>query len=161
MAVSEPVALVPLEVTAAFMEDESAALLRCASRWGWAIEIDVDDLVIKFRMSHPADGTPLVLDADLTSYRAIPPAWRFVDDSGSSTPDSFPAPGEKSIFHSNLVICAPWNRLAYKELGGPHDGDWVGPTNWLNITNVTRAVTLPDMAAIVRAHLHASPGMMA
>ena len=161
MAVSEPNRLVPVEVTAAFMEREGEALARCAERWGWAIEIDPDDPVVKLRMSHPTTGTDLLLHIDATGYRAIPPSWRFLDDSGRVSHSSFPAPGGASIFHGGLVICAPWNRLAYKKLGGPHDQDWVGPTNWLNNANVTRAVTLPDMAAIVRVHLQASPGMMA
>jgi hypothetical protein len=62
-----------------------------------------------------------------------------------------------SIFHGSGVICAPFNRLAYGEHGGPH-GDWGGPLSWLNVRGHVRATALADMLALIIAHLNYSPG---
>ncbi len=158
-AVSDPRDLVPAAVTAALFEQEGAAVVSCGSRWGWDVTVDVDQLTLRAVMAHPATGTRLVLLAEATNYRALPPAWRFVDDTDEVTPAAFPASGGSSIFHPQPVICAPWNRLAYHAYNGPH-GDW-DHRNWLNVTGCTRATTLPDMAAIIRTNLRQSPGMMA
>jgi hypothetical protein len=55
------------------------------------------------------------------------------------------------------VLCAPWNRLAYAEVAGPH-GDWGATTGWLEVRNTTQATRIADMLATVDAHLRSSPG---
>lgn len=59
------------------------------------------------------------------------------------------------------MICAPWNRLAYKEVNdkGPHD-NWGGLTNWTDAApGYTKADTLADMLSQIELHLSVSPGM--
>lgn len=152
------------DVTRAIVEAERPGLEAWCSRKGWPIEVDLHSARLALRMPHPKDapGIPeLKLVADLVNYRAVPPAWRFVEpDGGEVTPRAFPRPGPSSIFHSKLVICAPWNRLAYASEGGPH-GNWSGTGNWLNVSGHTRATTLADMLAAIHVHLQASPGRMA
>ncbi|MFC0028006.1 hypothetical protein ACFFMM_00510 [Micromonospora chaiyaphumensis] len=64
-----------------------------------------------------------------------------------------------SIFHPNRLICAPWNRLAYAEHGGPHP-DWGALTNWKTAgAGYTKADTLADMLSQIHLHLTLSPGM--
>ena len=104
------------------------------------------------------------LVAHTDGYRAIPPAWMFVQPGTSQpNPQVFPAagtlPGIGSIFHGNRVICALWNRLAYSEHGGPHD-NWSGPSAWLQVNEGTIAHTIADMLAIIDVHLRVSPGFM-
>ena len=60
----------------------------------------------------------------------------------------------------NRVICAPWNRLAYKENGGgPPRG--LGRDDQLDQRGAgyTKADTLADMLDQIYQHLSASPGM--
>jgi hypothetical protein len=156
--------VVPTAVTLAVLKQELPAAHRWAARRGWALEADLDALQLTAKTHHPADRGELLLIGEVIGYRAIPPAWRFVDPAtGQPSPRAFPAPGPSSfgsIFHSSLLLlCAPWNRLAYAELGGPH-GDWGAAAGWLNARTYTQAQTIADMLATVEAHLRSSPGRM-
>jgi hypothetical protein len=134
-----------------------------AARHGWTLEFDLDALTVAGVVTHPADGVgQLYLLGDCSGYRAVPPAWTFVDpDSGATIQHAFPARGRgATIFHQKLIICAPFNRLAYKECGGPH-ADWSGPSNWLHVTRGVKAPTIADMLNVINAHLQYSPGRMA
>jgi hypothetical protein len=109
---------------------------------------------------------PVEFLAHLDDYKALPPAWHVLvpgtdHDAG---PEDFPRPAGTSIFHSNLVLCAPWNRLAYRSVNpqGPHGDDWGGPEGWLSVSSQwTTAHTLGDMLAAIDVFLQKSPGMMA
>jgi len=100
-----------------------------------------------------------------TAPGTSPPAWRFLDprtgaDIGRA---AFPAPGPfplGSVLHATrAVICAPWNRLAYAERGGPHS-DW-NATSWQTTApQYTSARTIPDMLARVRAEVIISPARL-
>jgi hypothetical protein len=159
--------MVPEDTTRALLHGEAAAIEAWAERHRWSVEIDAERLALAATVRHPADGSPLMVVADLHGYRAVPPAWRFVDpatkESGPSAfPMGGPLPGGKgSIFHSGAVICAPWNRLAYTSEGGPH-GDWGEFANWLNVEgDVTRAADVAQMLSAIDVHLGASPGRLA
>jgi hypothetical protein len=154
--------LLPPEVTRAVVEAELEAIDAWVARWKWRVEVDLESLLLRFATTHPRDGKPLHLDADMTDYRALPPAWRFTRPDGTTDRTAWPAPGHGprgSVLHSHPIICAPWNRLAYQELGGVHD-DWNGPSNWLNVAGHTRATTVPDMLSVIRANLSDSDGWM-
>jgi hypothetical protein len=124
--------VVPKRVTQILVESEARIVDSWAQRNGWTVKINLERLEIIAEVPHPKDNDPLFLHGDLSGYRAIPPAWRFVDESGNVTKAAFPAAGpvngKSSIFHGNVVICAPFNRLAYKVAGGPHEdwGEWTG-----------------------------------
>jgi len=148
--------MIPTVVTRAVLAEEIPAVLAWAmSRPGWTAEFDEVALHLTVRTSHPATNLPLRLQADLAGYRAVAPAWCFLDaEHGEVTGTPFPQPGAHplvpgSIFHPNRVICAPWNRLAYQEYGGPH-GDWGALTGW----------TVADMLCQVELHLAVSPGVL-
>jgi len=157
--------VVPKDVSQILVRAEEPIILSWAKRNGWKVAIDIDRLKIAAEVNHPKDETTLLLDGDLTDYRAVPPAWRFVDESGNVTKSAFPAAGsvvdgKSSIFHPNLVICAPFNRLAYKEANGPH-GDWGESTGWLEVTrDFAAAYSLAEMLSIIDVHLRFSPGRM-
>lgn len=156
----------PPTVARASAEEELGAARVWAERHGWILTWNPDELVLRAATYHePARRLVEVVGA-LDGYRALPPAWRFVQP-GTDAEDKghYPAPGQgsvpSSIFHSNPVICAPWNRLAYTEHGGPH-GDWSGPAAWLQqVSGITVAHTLADMFSALDVHLRQSPGMMA
>ena len=90
-------------------------------------------------------------ERDTKTSRAIPPD------------PEHPQPGAGkgitgSIFHSSGRICAPFNRLAYHQHGGPHN-NWGGPECWLNVKGQIRETDLAGMFASIVGHLKVSPGM--
>jgi len=156
--------VVPKRVTQILVESEARIVDTWAQRNGWTVNINLERLEITAEVPHPKDNDPLFLHGDLSGYRAIPPAWRFVDESGNVTKAAFPAAGpvngKSSIFHGNVVICAPFNRLAYKVAGGPHE-DWGEWTGWFVVTgDFAKAYTLAEMLSIINVHLQFSPGRM-
>jgi len=102
----------------------------------------------------------------LDSYKAWPPAWDFRDENwqGEAVKRHYPAPssipGIGSIFHTKAVICAPFNRLAYATLGGPHK-DWGGLEQWLKVAHESaHAETIGDMLALIARDMSYSQGRM-
>lgn len=132
-----------------------------AARWGWGVSIDGDALRLEARTRHPKDGLPVLLIGILDGFPVIPPTWRFANPyTGQYEGEAFPSAGDGSIFHATLVVCAPWNRLAYAAYGGPH-GDWGELTSWKEERpGSTRATTVADMLSQVDVHLRRSPGRM-
>jgi hypothetical protein len=158
--------MVPLETTIAVVEDELAALSAFAERRGWRVTWQEQSLKILAEGPHPADQSAVRIQADVTDYRSVPPAWTFLGLPLQSVEPPKPAPfpkadtlpgGVGSIFHPNRLICAPFNRLAYSQHNGPHD-NWGGPTGWMKVTGHARADKLADMLAVILAHLRYSPG---
>lgn len=155
---------VPKEVTIVTVEEELPGIESYARRHKWEIEWDKDTLTLTFTGQHPNDGTKMQVIAELQGYRALPPAWIFRDPCAINHEKIFfPEPGTSrgvhgSIFHGSNRICAPFNRLAYREHGGPH-GDWCGPECWLNVKNHIRENKIAGMFASIIGHLKASPGM--
>jgi hypothetical protein len=156
-------------VARAVIETEMVAVAAWAARSGWEVRIDIDgaveDPVLQARTVHPVTRAPIVFHAELQDYPVLPPAWTCRDADGAVTAVAFPRPGTRpgvngSIFHGAMVICAPWNRLAYAAHGGPH-GDWTDLTAWKTVGGVTQAHTLADMLASIGVHLSASPGTAA
>jgi hypothetical protein len=152
--------MIPAVVTAAAVDAEFPAVTAWAARRpGWAVRYDATTLILQADTIHPLTSQPIAIAAELTGYRAVPPAWTITGTDGT-----FPAGGQVpgvpgSIFHPNRLICAPWNRLAYGEHGGPH-ADWGGQTNWTDAgTGNTKADTLADMLSQIALHLAGSPGM--
>jgi hypothetical protein len=112
-------------------------------------------------------GDLFYLRGRFDDYREIPPAWAFTDFGWRADPQHavFPkpisSPYGSSVFHTQPVICAPFNRLAYKVHDGPHS-DWGGPANWLNAGQVheVRARCLGDMLSVMYQHFRFTRGRM-
>lgn len=158
--------ITPAGVTIAVVEDEILGVRSYAERHGWEVTWDPSLLRLVFEGHHPTDRTPVRVVADVQGYRAVPPAWTFEDPAGQRSGGSFfpksaslPS-GRSSIFHSSKRICAPFNRLAYHTLGGPHQ-NWSGPEMWLEVNRAgeVRAVKIASMFAVIVGHLAASGGM--
>lgn len=150
-------------VTHAVMAVELAAITAWAARRGWEVEVDFEHGTVAAKTTHPKTKTVIVFHADLDGYPAIPPAWTCRNEDGVVSLAAFPRAGQRpgvsgSIFHSNNVICAPWNRLAYAAHAGPHT-DWVDLTAWKSVaTEYTQAQTIADMLNTLWLHLAVSPG---
>jgi hypothetical protein len=156
--------MVPAAVTQAVIDDAHAAITAWAMRHGWVVAIDRDRLTLAAVTTHPAVGSLLIFHAELDGFPAIPPAWTCRNLDGQTPKSAYPAPPTSgghvpSIFHTNGLLCAHWNRLAYAALGGIHS-NWTDLANWKTTEpGSVRGETFPDMLAAIRTHLASSPGM--
>ena len=159
---------VPVSVTLAVLEsDELPAAFSWAQTAGVALTWRPESLQLRGVMRQRATNEMFYLHATLDGYKALPPSWNFFDEKWERTGKNFfPAAaalpgGLGSIFHSNAVICAPFNRLAFQQHGGPH-GDWGGPEQWLRAgAGYVHADTIADMLAVIARDINYSSGRMA
>jgi hypothetical protein len=154
----------PPAFTRATVDIETPAIDAWCGRKGWTWRIELDELQLRAARYHPSTGRLVEVRAALEGYPALPPTWLFVVPGTDESPKhSWPAPGAQpgvsgSVFHTNPCLCAPWNRLAYGDHGGPH-GEWT-MTSWRQAAgDYTKADTLADMLDQIHQHLAASPGM--
>ena len=124
---------------------EELVPLREQAGWlGWSL---VESSPLHFLLGLPAsDGTRFYLSVDCDDYAVMPPAWRWCDVEGGSLDAPSCTPDGSGFFHQHGVVCAPWNRLAYKTLDerGPHN-DWtIG--DWKNNSYTKGCKTLCAMA---------------
>ena len=112
------------EVSRAYAEEE----LKEAEAWGgargWSLDWKPEALILNVKMKSAVDGEEYLFEFSLRDYRQYPPSITPIHPMSGErgTRRAFPS-GGRGYFHPNPVICAPWNRLAYQEHGGPH-GDW-------------------------------------
>ena len=133
------------------VQEEIGMVRDVAESRRWTL-IVVDAL--HFVLGLPAsDGTFFYLAVACDDYPVKPPAWHWCDCDGlgRDLPNNTPLGTE--FLHSNGVICAPWNRLAYKTIDprGPH-AEWV-PTDWRNNQYTRGCKTLCAMALRVAVEL--------
>ncbi|MGY0389438.1 hypothetical protein ACWZJV_20925 [Nocardioides sp. WG-D5] len=155
------------DVTQVVVAAEMDAATAWATRRGWILSYDPATKKGKALATHPVTGTTITFRFDTTGYPdRQPPAWWCGDEP--TDPRNYPSgPSETkaghpngTIFHSQPVICAPWNRLAYNQVvpGAPH-GDWTLAAWKTMAPEYTRAHTLGDMLAALELHLTLSSGM--
>ncbi|SDL17403.1 hypothetical protein SAMN05428985_110188 [Nocardioides sp. YR527] len=160
-----------VSITEAVLADELPAITAWAERHGW--EFNYDSITLRGRavVEHPrVADLRVVFWFDASGYpNRQPPAWWCGGDgaticterAGYPRPSPTPPPGPPhgSIFHTNPVICAPWNRLAYSIHGGPH-ADWPALAAWRTCgVGYTQAHTIADMLSALEIHLARSDGM--
>ena len=93
-------------------------------------------------------GGELWVHCELDQYPTLPPIWRWCDPDGKMFDDPRVTPiGGSSYFIEPGILCAPWNRLAYKgvDARGPHT-DWdIG--DWKANSHTRQCKTLAAMAS--------------
>lgn len=119
------------------------AVRQIAASRGWALE-EIEGC--KFIVGMKArDGTQFWQFVDCEGYETIPPAfnWYNPESKAINQPSETPTGGQ--YFHGSGRICAPWNRLAYKECDaqGPH-GDW-HLSNWMSNPKTGQTRTIAAM----------------
>lgn len=126
------------------LESQLADLQAVAKVHSWRFEL-IDSTT--FVLGLPAnDGSEFALRTECDGYPAEPPAWRWHNRRTKASDAPADTPKGGSFFHGNGVICAPWNRLAYKSRDprGPH-GNWdIG--NWMAVPETGGTRTLAAMA---------------
>lgn len=131
-------------VTDLVFAEQFGHLREVAEHRGWSLkEIDGPG----FELMLPArDGSHFGLKVLCDGYPQTPPAWRWChpDTGVCDRPADTPRGG--GYFHDSGRICAPWNRLAYKQVDahGPH-GDWQLST-WMTNPRTGSCTTLAAMA---------------
>lgn len=163
-------AAIPRAVTEAVLAEPEQ--LPAAREWaitnGLELVFDPEALTIDLALSGPsaiADGPPepYLIRGWLDDFDALPIVWHFLDPRGGEIIGmaAYPQAASGTVFHSQGLICAPWSRLAYKVLGGPHN-DWEGLTHWKTPRPpYTYAVTIPDMLDRLLRDTRKSAGRMA
>jgi hypothetical protein len=134
--------------------EELVALREIAVRRDWTLK-ELDSL--HFHLGLPAsDNSSFYLLIDCNGYPVEPPAWDWCDAEGAHTNRLADRPRGSGFLHTAGVICAPWNRLAYKSVDarGPH-GDWtIG--DWQKNSYTGGCTTLPHMALRIFVELNGS-----
>ena len=133
------------------LSEEMAPLKEIAGHKGWKLERhDAPEFVLGL----PArDGSWFWLLCRCDRYAAIPPAWHWLNPETNEIDRPKDTPTGGGFFHDSGVICAPWNRLAYKSEGprGPHS-DWtIG--NWRTNPKTGACKTLAAMALRIATEL--------
>lgn len=161
--------MVPHAHTLIFVEEELPGAQAWAKRRSVPIVWIPAQLELRMTLSQPETKELFHLRGQLDNYREVPPAWVFTDETWKAEPrlQLYPKPASQSpygasVFHTKPVICAPFNRLAYKEHEGPH-ADWGGPASWLTAGRPTevKALCLGDMLSVIYEHFLFSRGRMA
>lgn len=155
---------VPVATSRVILQSEVRNCQLWADRHAWQLNLDLEKLVLDVLLVHPADGEAMLLSGKFDGYRGLPPEWVFLDPrSRQMTIHAWPKAGaiprRSSIFHSFGVICAHWNRLAYKQFNGPHS-DWGDLSGWADMRVGGHAENICEMLSAINVHLAVSPGRM-
>lgn len=132
--------------TELILAEELRQLEELAANEGWTVTRLSSE---SFLLGVPRNGGgELWMRCEADQYPALPPKWRWCGPGGSMLDDARITPiGGSGYFHSNGVLCAPWNRLAYPTIDsrGPH-GDWV-VGDWKSNPQTRACTTLAAMAS--------------
>lgn len=151
---------VPTEITLVEIQEEIQAASAWCERKGLNLEWYPDKLEVRLALCQKNSGEFYYLKGLFYDYKEEPPIWVFTDENWSYTkltdqvdktnfPKGEPTDFGSSIFHPNAVICAPFNRLAYKIYKGPH-ADWGTTAQWLLAArDYVTGDTIGDMLSII------------
>ena len=132
-------------VTDLVFDEQFGHLLEVAAHRPWDLtRIDGPGFILAL----PArDRSLFFLNVTCSDYPALPPIWSWYNQETKMChqPSDIPK-GEGGYFHGSGRICAPWNRIAYRQEDpmGPHK-DWQ-LANWLSNPKTIGCTTLAAMA---------------
>ncbi len=114
---------VDLQLSRQMIVEELQAAQAAASAFGWIIKFAQDELSFTVELKSSVDNEVYILELNCTDYKELPPHIEFILPTGEHrVPSAYPESTD-SFFHSNLLICYPFNRGAYGTYSGPHQ-DW-------------------------------------
>jgi len=159
----------PMQEIVATVEHELEQATPWARRRGLTLDWEASELRLRTVLEQGETEEPFFLQGTFDSYKELPPVWEFYDADWHSScekrlyPAKKPCPFGSSMFLTHQerpVICAPFNRLAYQELAGPHS-NWGGPANWRSVEgNHVKATVVGEMLQHIRRHLRPTRGRM-
>lgn len=131
--------------TGLIVVEQLAELAANAGAMGWSLHVLNNE---EFVLGVPAkDGSMLFWRCVTDRFPTSPPVWHWSNADGTETDTPAVIGLGGAFFHSAGVVCAPWNRLAYKMIDdrGPH-ADWtIG--DWLTNEKTRQCTTLSAMAS--------------
>ena len=139
-------------VTDLVFEEEFGHLCQVAENRGWDLtQIDGPGFILVL----PArDESYFALRVICDDYRSLPPILRWHNTKTHASNQLSDTPkGSGGYFHGSGRICAPWNRIAYKQEDpkGPH-GNWQ-LSNWITNPRTGECTTLTAMAVRMAVEL--------
>ncbi len=152
----------------AIVEAEVAGAARWTTRHGVTHTWDPEALLLRANLTKASTADRYLVLGRFDDYRELPPRWTFaaLDGTGEGVPRNYPRVRRPKraalcmLYQGRPVICAPFNRLAYQELQGPHS-DWGGPAGWLSVnTGSICATHVADMLAALQVEVDASDGRL-
>ena len=150
--------MVPEHVTAAVFASEIAAACEWAKRERIQLDPVIPKTLVRATLVQEASGDHFYLQGRFDGYKALPPEWVWCNSEWSAqdnprlSPEAARTPYGNSMFlnySGRAVICAPFNRLAFRAHGGPHK-NWGELTHWMSAGNgYVHAVSIADMLDVV------------
>jgi len=134
------------EISKQIVAEELAAAESASKIHGWTIKVAPDQFTFTVAMKSGIDNEVYIMEVRCDNYKELPPFFEFMLPTGERKVASAYPESTDSFFHSDLVICFPFNRGAYNNYGGPH-GDWA-ITNWQSLC--PQATRLGDMLVLIQ-----------
>ena len=124
--------------------EQFGQLREIAENRGWDLTETGDPGFVLGLPAH--DGSRLWLTVGCDGLPGLPPAWHWFNPETGAIDQPADTPKGGGYFHSSGRICAPWSRIAYKQVDaqGPH-GDWE-LTTWMTNPKTKGCKTLAAMA---------------
>ncbi len=123
--------------------EQFGCLRQIAEKRGWDLTENGDP---GFVLGLPAkDGSRPHLKVTCDGFPGLPPTWHWFNPKTGAMDQPADTPKGNGYFHPSGRICAPWNRIAYKQVDpqGPH-GDWELST-WMTNPKAKGYTTLAAM----------------
>lgn len=162
--------MLPDRVTAAAVAAELGAAREWARHENVNLQTVLPQRLIRAIFTREDSGERFFLQGRFDGYKELPPMWDWCDSDWSHpgnrrhSPNAVKTPYGNSIFLDSggkAIICAPFNRLAFKAYGGPHK-NWGELSNWMSPQQgCVYAVTIADMLDVIARDFRHSTGCMA
>lgn len=154
--------MLPDAVVDAWIARELPGAIAWAKRHGISLTpLFPNERLLRVVLIQESSKQRFYLQGSFEQYKALPPMWDWRDETWTKTEAASlgPRPPQTTPFGSSMflsrgnkiVICAPFNRLAFADHGGPHS-DWGGAAQWISAgLDFVQANTIGEMLqAIVR-----------
>ena len=162
--------MLPDHVTVAAFASELEPAREWAKREQCQLECNLPEKVLRVTLVRDDSAERFYLRGRFDEYKALPPIWEWCDANWSNAGDRGLSPDAAQTSHGSsmflnhrgaAIICAPFNRLAYADHGGPHK-NWGKLTHWMTVNrDVIYAVTIGDMLHAIARDFRYTSGRMA
>ena len=161
--------MLPARVTAAAFGSEIEGAHEWARRAHVKLEVEPQQQLVRAVFVRETSGEEFFLQGRFDGYKEMPPVWEWCDSKWSEpgnrrlSPEAARTPYGSSMFldqADKAIICAPFNRLAFKANGGPH-GNWGELSHWMTAGDgYVYAVTIGDMLHSIERDFRHTIGRM-
>jgi hypothetical protein len=163
--------MLPVEATRALVENELPGARAWADRRGIPpLAWNPETLELRAVLTQPGTAERFYLRGRFDDYSTLPPMWDFSDATYAAGPTAAlyprptrsPSPNGGSMFiqyNGHPLICAPFNRAAHVNAGGPHN-QWT-LADWMRVGGEwVEAHTIGDMLAAIDWHFQLTTGRL-